>query len=101
MLYTKDNIINDSSLIVLDINGQKIYNPKDSDLISAGWTKVSDECNTNEIFIKKTFYTNSTEFNQLDKAIYKDCLVFIEDTKQHWLNGVFYGEDGDWEYVTE
>ena len=101
MLYIKNNIIKDSSLIVLDINGQKIYNPKDSDLVSAGWTKVSDECNTNEIFIKKTFYTNSTEFNQLDKTIYKDCLVFIEDTKQHWLNGVFYGKDVDWEYVTE
>lgn len=101
MLYIKNNIIKDSSLIVLDINGQKIYNPKDSDLVSDGWTKVSDECNTNEIFIKKAFYTNSTEFNQLDKTAYKDCLVFIEDTEQTWLNGIFYGGSEDWEYVTE
>lgn len=91
MLYIKDNIVKDSSLIVLDNNGRKIYNPKDSDLVSAGWTKVSDESITSEFFIKKTIYTTSEEFNQLDKTVYKDCLLFIQDTEQIWLNGKFYG----------
>lgn len=91
MLYIKDNIVKDSSLIVLDNNGRKIYNPKHSDLVSAGWTKVSNESSTEEFFIKKTIYTTSEEFEQLDKTTYKDCLLFIQDTEQIWLNGKFYG----------
>ena len=41
---------------------------------------------------KKFVRTTSENFNNLsDKSQYKDSIVFIEDAKQIWSNGIYYG----------
>ena len=51
MLYIKDNIIKDSSLITLTINGKIVYNPSQKLLEENGWS-VHNEYNLNQ-FIER------------------------------------------------
>ena len=43
----------------------------------------------NKRFIK----TTSSKFESVNKEQYKDCIIFIEDTKEIWTNGNYYGRN--------
>ena len=43
----------------------------------------------NKRFIRTTF----AKFESINKEQYKDCIVFIEDTKEIWVNGNYYARN--------
>ena len=92
MLYIKDNIIKDSNLITIETENSIIYNPDHDTLLSNGWEVYKEESNTKIIKNKGFVKTTSEEFGLLDKSVYEDSIVFIEDAKQIWSNGIYYGE---------
>lgn len=42
---------------------------------------------------KKFIRTTSEKFESVDKEQYKDCIIFIEDTKEIWMNGNYYARN--------
>lgn len=90
MLYSKNNIIKDSNLITIETEDSIIYNPDHETLLSDGWGVYKEEPNTKIIENKGFVQTTSEEFALLDKSVYKDTIVFIEDVKQIWRNGIYY-----------
>ena len=89
MLYIKDNIIKDSSLITLTINDKIIYNPSQELLEENGWS-VYNESNLNQFINKRYIETTNSVFNNVDKSDLKDTIVFIKDVSKIYLNGNEY-----------
>ena len=44
---------------------------------------------------KQFIRTNKAIWDEKDKSQYKDSIVFIEDVKQIWSNGIYYNADND------
>lgn len=42
---------------------------------------------------KRFIRTTSSKFESVNKEQYKDCIIFIEDTKEIWMNGNYYGRN--------
>lgn len=89
MLYIKDNIIKDSSLITLTINDKIVYNPSQELLEENGWS-VYNESNLNQFINKRYIETTNSVFNNVDKSDLKDTIVFIKDVSKIYLNGNEY-----------
>lgn len=81
MLYIKDDIIKDSNLITIETEDSIIYNPDHDTLLANGWEVYEEEPNTKIIKNKGFVKTTSEEFELLDKSVYEDSIIFIEDTK--------------------
>ena len=98
MLYIKDNIVKDSSLITLEINGKNVYNPSQELLEENGWSLFSQD-NIIQFSNKRFIETTSDVFDNVDKDEYVDTIVFLKDLKKIYLNGEYFGgEDLSVEY---
>lgn len=42
---------------------------------------------------KRFIRTTSDKFESVNKEQYKDCIIFIEDTKEIWMNGNYYARN--------
>lgn len=99
MLYIKDNIVKDSSLITLEINGKNVYNPSQELLEENGWSLFSQD-NIIQFSNKRFIETTSDVFDNVDKDEYVDTIVFLKDLKKIYLNGEYFGgEDLSVDYV--
>ena len=99
MLYIKDNIVKDSSLITLEINGKNVYNPSQELLEENGWSLFSQD-NIIQFSNKRFIETTSDVFDSVDKDEYVDTIVFLKDLKKIYLNGEYFGgEDLSVDYV--
>lgn len=102
MLYIKDNIIKDSSLITIETSNSVIYNPDHKTLQSYGWRMYDESLEGTKILNNRGFITTTnSEFELAEKSEYNDSIVFIQDetnpnnTGKIWSNGKFYGGGGD------
>lgn len=102
MLYIKDNIIKDSSLITIETSNSVIYNPDHKTLQSYGWRIYDESLEGTKILNNRGFITTTnSEFELAEKSEYNDSIVFIQDetnpnnTGKIWSNGKFYGGGGD------
>lgn len=89
MLYIKDNIIKDSSIITLQIGDNIIYNPSQSLLEENGWVVYNDS-SLNQFINKRYIETTSSVFDSIDKYDLTDSIVFVKDTQKIYLNGIQY-----------
>lgn len=89
MLYSRSNVIKDSSLITIEKDGKIIHNPSENLLESEGWTKCSGQFSqfTNKRFIK----TTSDVLEGFDKEELVDTIVFLTDNNKLYLNGQYFG----------
>ena len=89
MLYSRSNVIKDSSLITIEKDGKIIHNPSKNLLESEGWTKCSGQFSqfTNKRFIKMT----SDVLEGFDKEELVDTIIFLTDTNKLYLNGQYFG----------
>lgn len=89
MLYSRDGIIKDSSLITIERGGKIIHNPSKSLLESEGWVEFSGDFSQfiNKRFIKMT----SDVLEGFDKEELVDTIVFLTDNNKLYLNGQYFG----------
>lgn len=89
MLYSRDGIIKDSSLITIEKDGKIIHNPSKSLLESEGWVEFSGDFSQfiNKRFIKMT----SDVLEGFDKEELVDTIVFLTDNNKLYLNGQYFG----------
>ena len=89
MLYSRDGIIKDSSLITIEKDGKVIHNPSKSLLESEGWVEFSGDFSQfiNKRFIKMT----SDVLEGFDKEELVDTIVFLTDNNKLYLNGQYFG----------
>ena len=90
MLFIKDNIVKDSSLITLEINDKIVYNPSQELLEEHGWSLFSQD-NIIQFSNKRFIETTSNVFDSVDKSEYEDTIVFLKDLKKIYLNGEYFG----------
>lgn len=89
MLYSRNGIIKDSSLITIEKDGKVIHNPSKSLLESEGWVEFSGDFSQfiNKRFIKMT----SDVLEGFDKGELMDTIVFLTDNNKLYLNGQYFG----------
>lgn len=89
MLYSRDDIIKDSSLITIERGGKVIHNPSKSLLESEGWVEYTGQFSQfiNKRFIKMT----SAVLESFDKEELVDTIVFLTDNNKLYLNGQYFG----------
>ena len=89
MLYSRDGIIKDSSLITIERGGKIIHNPSKSLLESEGWVEYTGQFSQfiNKRFIKMT----SAVLESFDKDELVDTIVFLTDNNKLYLNGQYFG----------
>ena len=89
MLYSRDGIIKDNSLITIERDGKIIHNPSKSLLESEGWVEYTGQFSqfTNKRFIKMT----SDVLENFDKGELVDTIVFLTDNNKLYLNGQYFG----------
>ena len=89
MLYSRDGIIKDSSLITIEKDGKIIHNPSKNLLESEGWVEFSGDFSQfiNKRFIKMT----SDVLEGFDKEELVDTIVFLTDNNKLYLNGQYFG----------
>lgn len=101
MLFIKDNIVKDSSLITLEINDKIVYNPSQELLEEHGWSLFSNN-NITQFLNRRFIETTSDVFGSVDKSEYVDTIVFLKDLKKIYLNEEYFGGEDlsvDYEYI--
>lgn len=89
MLYSRDGIIKDSSLITIEKDGKVIHNPSKSLLESEGWVEFSG--NFSQFINKRFIKTTSDVLEGFDKEELADTIVFLTDNNKLYLNGQYFG----------